>query len=232
MSSTAAPRVVAPSSPKFSEPALWILRWLVLAICRLVVLTLKTIAGIVGVFVLLIGALLVAVVVDETIRARKKIPPTPPAFPENWIADYEAMRDYIADNYADLEWSIAEGRIDPYRLNVQTLAAIRAARTDYEARRELYRFVRTFHDPHLALLEAGAPGHWYDNLREWAKRPRSTARPRAACTALGFQSDRRRLGFATPAALERFSAYQKIESDSFRVGIITLGASRFGFIRN
>jgi hypothetical protein len=175
--------------------------------------------------------LLIVIVVDETIRARRNAPPKPPAFPENWIIDYEAMRDYIADNYANLEWSISEGRIDPYRLNVQTLAAIRAAQSDYEARRELSRFVRAFHDPHLALLEAGPPGHWYDKLREWARRPRSTTRPKAACTALGFQRGHRRLGFVTSEALERLSAFQKSESESFPAGIITLGASRFGFIR-
>jgi hypothetical protein len=231
MSSTATPRAVVSSPTRLLEIAWWFIRWFLLAIRRIVVLTLKTIAGIVGSCVVLIGVLLIAVVVDQTIKESKKVVPPPPAFPENWIADYEAMRDYIADSYANLEWSIAESRIDPYRLNVQTLEAIRNARNDDEARRELYRFVNVFHDPHLALLEPGPPGHWYDNLREWAKRPRSTTRPKAACAALGFQSGRRWLSFVTPEALERFGAFQKLESESFRVGVITLGAGRFGFIR-
>src|SRR5262249_61729971 len=160
MSSTAGQRTLILSSSKFAEIAPWILRWILVSVRRIAVLTLKTLAVILGSVAVLIGVLLIALVVDQTLKERKKVVPKPPAFPENWVADYEAMRDYIADNYANLEWSIEERRIDPYRLNTQTLAAIRAAHSDDQARRELYRFARTFHDPHLSLVEPGPPGRW------------------------------------------------------------------------
>src|SRR5262249_19118516 len=141
-------------------------------------------------------------------------------------------RDYIADNYANLEWSITEGRIDPYRLNVQTLAAIRAAHTDWEARHALVNFVKAFHDSHLWISKAGPPGHWYDRLVGEVKLPRRSTSAQKACRMLGFATGRRSMGFEVPLALERFRAFEKLpDSPSFPAGVITLGSGRFGFIR-
>src|SRR5262249_9903546 len=224
MSSTAGQRTLILSSSKFAEIAPWILRWILVSVRRIAVLTLKTLAVILGSVAVLIGVLLIALVVDQALKERKKVVPKPPAFPENWVADYEAMRDYIADNYANLEWSITEGRIDPYRLNVQTLAAIRAAHTDWEARHALVNFVKAFHDSHLWLPKAGPPAHWYDRAIEWVNRPRPTTSPKTACRMLGYSTARLSPGFEEPLALERFHAFQKLsDSPNFPAGVITLG---------
>src|SRR5262249_105951 len=210
MSSTAGQRTLILSSSKFAEIAPWILRWILVSVRRIAVLTLKTLAVILGSVAVLIGVLLIAVVVDQALKERKKVVPKPPAFPENWVADYEAMRDYIADNYANLEWSITEGRIDPYRLNVQTLAAIRAAHTGWEAPHALVNFVKAFHDSLLWISKAGPPGHWYDRLVGEVKLPRRSTSPQKACRMLGFDTGRRSMGFEVPLALERFRAFEKL----------------------
>jgi hypothetical protein len=77
--------------------------------------------------------------------------PPPPAFDaEPWVEDYLQLRDHLERAYANLLTAQARG-LDLAALNDRTLAALRQATSDTEARWALGRFIAAFGDPHLRI---------------------------------------------------------------------------------
>ncbi|HEY6928601.1 MAG TPA: S41 family peptidase [Thermoanaerobaculia bacterium] len=186
---------------------------------RIAKLTAYTLLGIIGLL--------------ETLIAVGLIFSKPPDLHERWIADYTAARNYIARNYANLEWSIAEGRIDPHRLELQTLSAIRAARTDDEARRALGNFVAAFADPHMGLLRPSSARSWR-RLLPSRKHPGRGTPAVLACRMLGYTDRDAEAQRNSSFDLERFEGtlFHRLEGAvTYPAGVITLDSGRFGLIR-
>jgi hypothetical protein len=149
---------------------------------------------------------------------------------EAWIEDYLQLRSEVALRYANLEWSVSTGRIDPYRLNVATLRALEAARTTREARRALIRFVDAFGDPHFWLLRPKTQPFWLQWLKGEAGTPGLITAPREACRVMGF-TDRSAadLEFALHWGRRTF---QPLPADlSFPAGILSVSGRRLGVLR-
>ena len=75
----------------------------------------------------------------------------PAAFdPAPWQADLDQLRDAMTERYPNLEWAAARGMDLPAAYS-RARARLGRARSEYEARRALDRFVEAFRDGHLEL---------------------------------------------------------------------------------
>lgn len=147
-----------------------------------------------------------------------------------WIEDYLQLRSEVALRYANLEWSVSTGRIDPYRLNVATLRALESARTTREARIALVRFVNAFGDPHFSLLRPKTQPFWLQWLKAEAGTPGLITAPREACRVMGFADK-------SGAELEFALRWGKLlfqrlpDEGNFPAGILSVGSRRIGVLR-
>src|SRR5687768_845690 len=66
-----------------------------------------------------------------------------------WLEDYQQLRAHMAVAYANLDDVVASGRVDLLKLDRETTAALRRARSELEAVRALMTFVGAFQDGHL-----------------------------------------------------------------------------------
>lgn len=148
---------------------------------------------------------------------------------EAWIEDYLQLRAEVARGYANLEWSVATGRIDPYRLNVATLRALEAATTTQEARRALLRFVGAFHDHHFVLHRPDSEPLWGSRLRAAASSPEPSDAARSACKVMGFREKPDAAGDFVLSWGRQF--HRLPDRESFPAGILALDDRRFGVLR-
>src|ERR1700758_3686420 len=93
--------------------------------------------------------LLIVLVSFAALRFRPK-----PYDPMMGLGDYEQLRHYLGNLYANLDWSATRGGIDMRELHAQTYHELVYARSEKETQRILRGFVRSFHDPHMALRPA------------------------------------------------------------------------------
>ncbi len=143
---------------------------------------------------------------------------------EPWLADLAELEALAATTYANFEWAVSEGGIDPVALDRRTRRELRAAASDGQARRALERFVDGFGDGHFRLREprppaAAGPG---------AAAPGPETPGSEACAALGYeehdQSLRLDLG-------ERFH-FTTDPGDPLPAGWLERGGGgRLGFVR-
>ncbi len=77
---------------------------------------------------------------------------------EAWLRDYALMKHTLEQRYSNLAWfGSVEGGVDLPALDLRTLAALKAATTDQDARSAILNFARSFHDGHFSALRAPAP---------------------------------------------------------------------------
>src|SRR4051812_20128984 len=75
-----------------------------------------------------------------------------------WRADFVQLKAALQARYVNLAWMGSyEGGVDPPSLARRPDIALRAARSDAEARDVLRAFVAGFHDGHLSELATLAP---------------------------------------------------------------------------
>src|SRR5215471_1854291 len=96
--------------------------------------------------------------------------------PKPWLEDFHQILSEMSSHYANLDWAVADRKMDLHLLRLDTEAKLRAARDETEARRIIERFIASFGDGHLAI--------------EW---PKSKAEPTPAAAA--SQSLCNRLGY-------------------------------------
>lgn len=68
-----------------------------------------------------------------------------------WQADFRQLKRDMAQGYANLDWIVAERKLDLVALDRDTTAAIDNAHSRVRAFLAIRRFVRAFDDPHLRL---------------------------------------------------------------------------------
>jgi hypothetical protein len=75
-----------------------------------------------------------------------------------WQSDYAALKQALEQRYSNLAWFASpESGVDLPALDRRTLAALRAAASDDDARSALLDFVRGFHDGHFSQLTTPEP---------------------------------------------------------------------------
>lgn len=93
-----------------------------------------------------------------------------------WRADLADLEHHVSRSYANLEWFVTRGRVDPRALHDSTLAALERARTRRDARRALQEFAT--HGPRRqpARLRAEPRRRQQRGGRGDARRHRAVAR--------------------------------------------------------
>lgn len=152
-----------------------------------------------------------------------------------WLADYDQLRRHMNRSYANLVDAIRTGGVDPVALHRRTRARLEDASTDRQARAAIADFVAAFDDGHLRVhrvkLSKRLAAWWRELWADDAARAGTTtfASAVAACDALGFENERRGLGFAL-SGLPGFAALDDA-SNSFSAGVATVGGRKLGFLR-
>ncbi len=152
-----------------------------------------------------------------------------------WRSDYHQLRDHMSGAYANLDWMIREGRVDPRALDSTTEAAIREARTEREARRAITSFLAAFRDGHVGVVsEPPVPVQWVmDAWRDHrqggaATRPDRSWDGAKACASLGYQE--RAAEYSVP--LEKEPGYRDVGAlGPMRAGLLARGGDTIGVVR-
>lgn len=123
--------------------------------------------------------------------------------PDVWLQEFATLRVDLAAHYANLDWMVSYRKIDLPALTRETESALRAARTEGQARKALSRFIEAFNDPHLRLVDSAAPKH-------------SSEKPRtqASCRERGFETRNRSFRFP----FEKAEGWKKAGSSWFPAG--------------
>jgi hypothetical protein len=139
-----------------------------------------------------------------------------------WLKDYATLKQALERRYANLAWFASpEGGVDLPALDRRTLALLKSANSDDDAREALLDFVRRFHDGHFSQLPALAP----------AAPTAATSAPPApeydrqdaasGCAALNY-APYDRPQFSLPfESLPRFRLIADGITTPFRAGIVT-----------
>lgn len=151
--------------------------------------------------------------------------------PAPWLADFAQLRDSIAAGYANLDWKVSQGEVDPYDLTRATDSAIRAAGSNRAARRALQGFVDAFEDGHLSLRR---PHPLLESIERRVRHGFSSGEPitadldgAEACGRLGTGVD------DSPPLLAHATGYTALPSATnvFQAGLVTLGTDTIGVVR-
>lgn len=73
-----------------------------------------------------------------------------------WLEDYQQLRSHVAEVYANLDDAVARG-VDVRKLDRETVAALKRARSEPEAVRALLAFVAAFEDGHFRIQPTSHP---------------------------------------------------------------------------
>lgn len=153
-----------------------------------------------------------------------------------FLADLEQLESFAATTYANLEWAIREGGVDPVAVSAEARAALAEAVGDEEAVAALRAFVGAFGDGHFRLRSPVDAGDRGSGAKAEAPGPETPAEE--ACPALGYVTGEHsfRLDFGPElrlltAAGDPLPAGWLERDDGARIGIVRIaafGADRFG----
>ncbi len=148
-----------------------------------------------------------------------------------WRADLADLEAHVSRAYANLEWEVRHGRVDPGALHDSTAAALARARTGRDARRALTAFAAAFHDGHFYLARP-APAVVIAVMRLWDRRgtpPAAAWSGARACRALGYSPDDREFGLP----FDRLEGFRPVDGPAdVPGGLVTLpNGARAGLVR-
>jgi hypothetical protein len=142
-----------------------------------------------------------------------------------WRADLADLESHVSRSYANLEWFVTRGRVDPRALHDSTLAALERARTRRDARRALQWFAAAFEDGHFRL-STPMPAVVTAAVRLWDRRgtpPAPGWGEDRACRALGYSADDREFGLP----FDRLDGFAPLPGASdFPAGLVPLADGR------
>ncbi len=148
---------------------------------------------------------------------------------EAWLEDFEQLKREMAAHYANLDWAVAERRLDLKQLSEQTAARLREAQSDAQARQAIDSFVRAFGDGHFHLQwpSANRP----DAVKNDAAKNDKPSAPAPLCDRLGFRAGKTAPGIAFDR-LPGFEPHRTADSKYFPVGVLVLpNGKRIGLLR-
>lgn len=150
-----------------------------------------------------------------------------PAHREEWLGEYRWLREQIQTRYPSLEWTVVEGRLDLYRLDLRTTSLLEQANTQEDAQRILRDFVRAFHDGHLALKRPGKRAE-FEGLPYDVTLSGSTA-GKKACVLLAYEESDEAdfdLDFGGVAPF-----HPLLDDNPFRAGFLRVDGRKVGLLR-
>jgi hypothetical protein len=150
--------------------------------------------------------------------------------PAPFLADLQALEDSTAAGYANFEWQMARGVVDPVALHRNSEIAIRDARSRRTARAALIDFAAAFKDGHYQVSRPTPSAvRWVERVvtGRRGEPPLVTPPAAAGCAALGYRDDR------SASRLTSADNYQPIGTTdaAFATGTIGEGADRLGVLR-
>jgi hypothetical protein len=144
--------------------------------------------------------------------------------PAPWLADLQMLEDSTAAHYANLDWKISQGAVDPVALHRRTDSLIRHAGSAREARRALVEFGRAFDDGHYSVRR---PMPAIAAKLERLFRGGGTSAVVAAdldgataCARLGYGNR------ASPSLLSSSEGWRTVTTDPFPAGLVPLPDGR------
>ncbi len=150
-----------------------------------------------------------------------------------WLSDYARLKQALEKSYSNLAWFASpEGGVDLPALDRRTLAALKAAGSDEDARSAILTFVRGFHDGHFSQLAMLAPASSAHNaIPDDPVYARQDAA--SGCAALGYAPNGSVAFSLKFESLPGFSLLEDGISQPFRAGILTSGTPpvRLGIVR-
>lgn len=143
-----------------------------------------------------------------------------------WLADLAQIRAAIETNYPNRDWLVGEREVSLDRWFDRTADAIRASRSDADARRALDSLIERFNDGHVSI-------RWPVITVEESSDPKQQLDPQQAqsistfCAAQGYDA-----GQVTAGTAAILLGYRKIESDGpFQAGLVPVKDATIGVIR-
>jgi hypothetical protein len=145
-----------------------------------------------------------------------------------WREDFAQVRQELARSYANLDWAVAERKIDLQALVERTEQGLATARSDEEAVKVLKQFLDAFGDGHLRL----EPPQRADATAGSALAPAATATDPKTCRDMGYQQMMRRDRAAIDfGATGRYEALANEDAAILPAGLLKAGARTLGVIR-
>jgi hypothetical protein len=147
-----------------------------------------------------------------------------PYDPAPWLADLDTLEIHTAAAYANLDWQVAQGIVDPVALHQRTDSVIRHASHAGEARRALIEFGRAFRDGHYHV---GRPTPaLVESLERLARGGGISSRAtpdldgHTACARLGYGTRDR------PSLLASAPGWRELVAGPFQAGLVPLEDGR------
>lgn len=142
-----------------------------------------------------------------------------------WHEDFAQARRELARSYANLDWVVAERKIDLQALAERTEQGLATAKNDEEAVNVLEQFLDTFGDGHVYLLRPkraeAAP----------ATTPTATAADMKTCRDMGYQPMRRDREGIDFGSTGRYEALANEDAAILPAGVLKAGGKMLGVIR-
>jgi len=134
---------------------------------------------------------------------------------DKWLEDFHQILDEMSSHYANLDSAINDRRIDLPGLKKRTEDAIRQAKSDDDAKREIERFLQAFGDGHVDVKWPAG---------ETATKDEAKPKAKTLCERFGYdQPIRPGVNFAR---LAEYRADDDADSKEFPGGVLTLAKNR------
>ncbi|MBW0144537.1 S41 family peptidase [Sphingomicrobium clamense] len=127
-----------------------------------------------------------------------------------WQADYERLKDGMAEGYANLDWQVEQRNLDLEALDSQTGEALDGSFSHIQAFLALRRFVDAFDDPHLGMHFGQAP-----ETATLLPMESSTA-PGTDCASAGYETE----NLASDLSYTAHPDWKPVASRDFPAGTI------------
>lgn len=143
-----------------------------------------------------------------------------------WLADLAQIRAAIETNYPNRDWLVGEREVSLDRWFDRTADAIRASRSDADARRALDNLIERFNDGHVSLRWPVTTAEESSGLRQQLD-PQQTPSIPAFCATQGYDA-----GQVTAGTAATLPGYRKVESGGpFQAGLVPVKDTTIGVIR-
>jgi Peptidase family S41 len=141
-----------------------------------------------------------------------------------WRADFVQARQELARSYANLDWVVADRRIDLQALVERTEQRLATAKSDDEAVGVLQQFLDAFGDGHVRLVRPQRAG-------AAAPAPTATATELKTCRDMGYQPMRRDREAIDFGSTGQYEALANETAAMLPAGILKAGGKLLGVIR-
>jgi Peptidase family S41 len=144
-----------------------------------------------------------------------------------WREDFAQARQELARSYANLDWVVAERKIDLQALVESTEQGLATAKDDEEAMKVLTQFLDTFGDGHVRLV----PPQRTSAAAALATAATATATDMKTCRDMGYHPIRRDRAGIDFASTGQYEALTNEDAATLPAGVLKAGGRTLGVIR-